>query len=189
MSAPIPPNVAEDLRRVARYKRIVLDQMRRAAEMGLACRPNWRVAEDLREAWREALPDVAPPALTETGDYEQAQQAVDLFLHTVEDREAPPPGPPALRLEVRDGAAYLDGRRIDAEMTPEARQKALVYLGALIAAAGAYVSGGDLERQMGRRGERGHWYRVRQSLPADVQALILTDRRKGNCLSAAAWCK
>jgi hypothetical protein len=108
MSNPISPAAVEALRRHARDARIVIGQLRGAVEMGLDYRPDWRFAEGLREAWREALPDVAPPVLTETGDYGQAQQAVDLFLRAVESREALPPAP------TRRGGAK--GKRIDERM-------------------------------------------------------------------------
>jgi hypothetical protein len=93
------------------------------------------------------------------------------------------PAEPALRLRVADdGRVTLDGRPVPLDLTAEAREQALVFLRRLIAAAGGWLSGPDIERGV-------RWDRVRKSLPQRVQDLIQTDRRKGNRLSEKAWRK
>jgi hypothetical protein len=93
------------------------------------------------------------------------------------------------RLRIEGEQVLLDGRQVPLEMTPEARNKALVYLGYLVKAAGDWVSGGDIdraeqERPGGLHGTR--WDRVRRQLPEPIRALIHTNRRKGSRLGGLA---
>jgi hypothetical protein len=92
------------------------------------------------------------------------------------------------RFKVRRSRAYLDGNRIDKDLTPEAREQVVFLLENLIEAEGAYVSGGDMDRKRGDR-ERRRWDRILSVLPPEARGLIDTDRRKGMRLGSCAWRK
>lgn len=91
------------------------------------------------------------------------------------------------RLQIKENSVFLDGNLVSFDSTPEAKKKALDYLGYLIRDYGDWISDGDIEREeraknAGRSGAR--WDRVRNSLPDAIHSLIDTDRRKGSRLLA-----
>ena len=132
----------------------------------------------IRELLRRELGDIAD------GDLERVRIELKLEREAATEPGAGKAGgaAPALRLEVKGEAVLLDGQPVRLDLTPEAAEEARRYLTALIEHAPAWVSGPEIES--GIRGDR-----VRKRLPVALQALIKTDRRKGNCLAAAAWRK
>jgi hypothetical protein len=101
------------------------------------------------------------------------------------------PAGPTPRLIIKKRSVSLDGKPVPLDMTAEAREVTLCYLGHLIRAGGEWISGPDINRAENDRGRNSlagqRWDRVRASLPSPFQKLIQTDRRKGYRLSPAAW--
>jgi hypothetical protein len=89
---------------------------------------------------------------------------------------------PVSRLQIDGDSVLLNGNSVSFDLTPEAREKALVFLRHLIGANGNWVSGGDIDRaeQAKPRGLPGtRWDRVRCTLPETLQTIIESNRRKG----------
>jgi hypothetical protein len=88
----------------------------------------------------------------------------------------------AVRLRIKGKSVLLDAKPVPLDLTPEARDKALMFLRYLVDAKGDWFSGGDMDRAEkekddGLQGVR--WDVVRKKLPAQLKALIESDRRKG----------
>jgi hypothetical protein len=94
------------------------------------------------------------------------------------------------RLQVSCNAVSLDGANVPLGMTQEARGAALCLLRHLLAAMGDWRSSRELN-EMELTSNCSHaevrWDRVRKHLPAPLQLLIETDRRKGSRLRPSVW--
>jgi hypothetical protein len=117
---------------------------------------------------------------------------------TPSQEQTPParsPGAPSNhaqpRLQIKDGAVWLDGERVHLDMTDEARGAALCLLGHLLAANGDWRSSTDLDDMEEAGACRQHsgvrWDRVRKTLPPCLFDLIESNRRKGYRLKPAVW--
>jgi hypothetical protein len=105
---------------------------------------------------------------------------------------ADPPSPPAdARLQIEGLTVRLDGRPVPLNMTEEARNAALCLLCHLLAAAGNWRSGRELDNMEQAGPCREHievrWDRVRKQLPACLLELVESNRRKGYRLLPAVW--
>jgi hypothetical protein len=95
--------------------------------------------------------------------------------------DAPPA--PALRLEVRGEAVYLDGEPVRLDLGPEARPAVIAYLRRLVADPTAWVSGQDV----GADCMHVRWDRLFKKLPLPLLELIEAKAPNGRRLAAAAW--
>jgi hypothetical protein len=77
----------------------------------------------------------------------------------------------------------LDGAAVNLDLTPDARNVALCYLGHLVRMRGDWISGPEIdaaERQKPGEGLAGQrWERVKRRLPQCLASLVQASPRKG----------
>jgi hypothetical protein len=103
----------------------------------------------------------------------------------------PRPRPRQCRLKIARGVLLLDGEPIRLDMTDDARQATLCYLGHLIRMAGDWITGPEIDAAERKRPAEGlagvRWDRVRTRLPEPVRDLTEAGGPKGYRLTSAAW--
>ncbi|OAI41452.1 hypothetical protein AYO40_03075 [Planctomycetaceae bacterium SCGC AG-212-D15] len=144
----------------------------------LADPENW--TEDIREnsgfgMSRERFADM----LEATAEYLRLAVASEPTSSSLDPIKNRPPQTPDSRLTIDGNNVFLDGRMVCLDMTAEKRAEALCFLQCLLDARG-WMSSSDVEStERGEKYKGTRWDRLRKSLPEEIQALIISDRRKG----------
>jgi hypothetical protein len=108
-----------------------------------------------------------------------------MALALASTQPAPPslPQPAAAPLAIRGGQVLIEGSPVELDLTAEAREEALCFLGHVIAQGGGWISGPEIaeaERKQSGRDLRGtRWDRLVKKLPPEIRKHIESDRRKG----------